>query len=214
MATLLDYTFKNPALLEEALTHPSTGRARHYERLELLGDAVLLLIVTQKLLELYPDEPEGDIVKRRAALVNGATLAEVAQEMGLGERLILGESERIGGGQQTPSNLENAMEAVIGAVYADGGLEGARHLVLAQFEARMRAMKTPPKDPKTTLQEWAQARGKPLPEYRVIEQTGPSHAPLFVVEVAVEGHPPAHAESSTKRTAERLAAEKLLGTLN
>lgn len=206
----LGYVFENVQLLHEALTHPSMGRKQNYERLELLGDAVLSLVITERLLALHSEEVEGDIVKRRAALVNGVTLAEVAQEMGLGEHLILSESEQSGGGRENVHNLENALEAVIGAVYEDGGLNAARAAVLPLFETRIVEMKAPPKDPKTTLQEWAQGLGKPLPEYRLVEQKGPSHAPEFMVEVRVEGLEPVTAEGSTKRQAERLAAEKLL----
>ncbi len=210
MNKVLTYQFQNPALLKQALTHPSVSGSRNYERLELLGDSVLSLVITERLLALYADEAEGDIVKRRAALVNGTSLAEVAKEIGLGEQLILGESELQGGGRENMRNLENAMEAVIGAVYEDGGLAAAREVVLQLFEARITDMKTPPKDPKTTLQEWAQGLGKPLPEYKLIGQTGPSHAPEFVVEVRVEGLTPITAEGPNKRLAERLAAEKLL----
>lgn len=206
----LNYVFQNAPLLQEALTHPSMGQRRNYERLELLGDAVLSLVITERLLALHAEEAEGDIVKRRAALVNGVTLAEVAQEIRLGEHLILGESEAQGGGRENIRNLENAMEAVIGAVYEDGGLPAARAVVLPLFETRIAEMKAPPKDPKTTLQEWAQGLSKPLPEYRLVGQTGPSHAPEFSVEVRVEGLEPVTASASTKRLAERLAAEKLL----
>lgn len=210
MDKILHYHFQNPSLLKQALTHPSVSGGRNYERLELLGDAVLSLVITERLLALHVAEVEGDIVKRRAALVNGAVLAEVAKELGLGEQLILGESELQGGGRENARNLENAMEAVIGAVYEDGGLAAAREVVLQLFEPRIREMKAPPKDPKTTLQEWAQGLGKPLPEYKLIGQTGPSHAPEFVVEVRVEGLSAVTAEAGTKRQAERLAAEKLL----
>ena len=210
IAPMINYTFHNPAILKQALTHPSVSGGRNYERLELLGDAVLSLVITERLLALHADEAEGDIVKRRAALVNGTALAEVAKEIGLGEQLILGESELQGGGRENMRNLENAMEAVIGAVYEDGGLAAARDVVLQLFETRITGMKTPPKDPKTTLQEWAQGLGKPLPEYKLIGQTGPSHAPEFVVEVRVEGLNPITAEGPNKRLAERLAAEKLL----
>jgi len=210
MYKTLPYTFHNPDLLKHALTHPSVSGGRNYERLELLGDAVLALVITERLLVLHVDEAEGDIVKRRAALVNGGVLAEVAKEIGLGEQLILGESELQGGGRENARNLENAMEAVIGAVYEDGGLAAASDVVLQLFEQRIAEMKAPPKDPKTTLQEWAQGLGKPLPEYKLVGQTGPSHAPEFVVEVQVDGLESATATASTKRLAERLAAEKLL----
>ena len=210
MNQILNYNFQNPSLLKQALTHPSVNSGKNYERLELLGDAVLSLVITERLLTLHAEEVEGDIVKRRAALVNGSSLAEVAREMRLGEQLILGESEVQGGGRENARNLENAMEAVIGSIYEDGGLVAAREVVLQLFEPRILAMKAPPKDPKTTLQEWAQGLGKPLPEYKLIGQTGPSHAPEFVVEVSAEGLEKVTASGPTKRLAERLAAEKLL----
>lgn len=210
----LGYRFKKTALLTAALTHPSlqgTGvRVEDYERLELLGDAVLSLVITEMLLERFAEEPEGDIVKRRAALVNGRVLAEVADAMNLGAFLRLSESEEASGGRSNKRNLENAVEALIGAIYTDGGMEIARQFIVLRFAARISDMQAPPQDAKTGLQEWAQGRGLPLPVYALVEQSGPSHAPSFIVSVAVEGHSPAQAQAGNKREAERQAAELLL----
>lgn len=210
----LGYRFKNTALLMAALTHPSlqggTARVEDYERLELLGDAVLTLVITEMLLERFPAEAEGDIVKRRAALVNGRVLAEVADAMKLGVHLRLSESEEASGGRQNRRNLENAVEALIGAIYNDGGMEIARQFIVLRFAARIAEMQAPPQDAKTGLQEWAQGRGLPLPSYTLTNQSGPSHAPEFTVAVAVEGFAPAEAKAGNKREAERMAAEQLL----
>lgn len=213
LETALAYRFRDGELLKTALTHPSLHQGKkgaNYERLELLGDAVLTLVITEELLALHADESEGDIVKRRAALVNGQVLSEVAEELSLGTHLLLSESEESGGGRKNKRNLENAMEALIGALYQDSGMEAARGLIRRCFETRIRTQPHPPQDAKTALQEWAQGSGLPLPRYEVVRQSGPSHAPEFVVQVAVEGFEPAEAAAGNKRLAERQAAEHLL----
>lgn len=213
LQTRLGHAFANTALLEQALSHPSLGTAAvhgNYERLELLGDSVLALVISEFLLDTYPEEAEGDIAKRRAALVCGPTLAQIARELDVGAALLLGESEAQSGGRDNDATLENALEAVIGALYLDAGLEVTRGVILPLFAPLADAMAAPPKDPKTALQEWAQAAGKKLPVYTVTETTGPSHAPEFTVEAAVEGYAPAQASGASKKAAERDAAAALL----
>ena len=216
LEAVLGYHFRDPALLQQALTHRSCVRetqTQSNQRLEFLGDAVLGLTIAELLYRLFPEEPEGDLSKRLVSLVNGEQLTTIAQEMGLGAYLILSEGELEQGGRENPSNLEDACEALLGAIYLDSGIEGVRALVSRFWRPRAEGVATPPKDPKTSLQEWAQARGMPLPEYRVIRADGPSHAPHFVIELHLSGQAPVTGEAGTKRLAERLAATAMLAQL-
>ncbi len=212
----LGYTFKDNALLERALTHRSLvreGSTASNQRLEFLGDAVLGLVVADMLYRLFPNEAEGDLSKRSVSLVNGEQLAEIARTIGLGAYLQMSGGEEEQGGRENPSNLEDACEALLGALYLDGGLAAAQGVVEKFWAHYATEMKAPPKDPKTSLQEWAQARGLKLPEYTLISAEGPSHAPLFVIELVVQGQT-VRAEAGVKKQAERLAAEKMLAALN
>jgi ribonuclease-3 len=216
LQSTLGYAFRDERLLELALTHRSLTREGHdvsNQRLEFLGDAVLGLAIADMLYGLFPTEPEGDLSKRLVSLVNGDQLAVIAQGLHLGDHLILGAGEEEQGGRNNPSNLEDACEAILGAIYRDGGFNAVRDVVTRIWQPYAIRSKAPPKDAKTTLQEWAQARGLPLPEYALISSDGPSHAPLFVVEVRVQGCEPIRAEAGVKKQAERLAAEKLLALL-
>jgi len=200
-----------------ALTHRSLAREighAHNQRLEFLGDAVLGMLIAEMLYALYPDANEGDLSKRLVALVNGAQLASIAANMGLAEHLQLSASEEEQGGRANPSNLEDACEALLGAIYLDGGIDAVRPVVERFWRAQATALTAAPKDAKTALQEWAQARGLPLPEYALISAEGPAHAPDFVIEVRVDGVPPQRANAKNKRVAERLAAETMLATLS
>lgn len=212
----LHYHFKNPDLLREALTHPSVSSERvalNYERLEFLGDSVLGLAVAEFLLLEYPHEVEGDIARRHAALVCGQAVSDIARALNLGEYMIMTDGEQNAGGRQNAANLENTLEAIIGALYLDGGLVPVQELVRQYWHPRAATMKEPPKDPKTALQEWAQGRGRPIPVYRVIDSQGPSHAPVFTIQVEVEGCPSFQAQAGSKRIAEREAAQQLLSYL-
>lgn len=213
MPLQLEYVFRDPALLELALTHPSAGKVANNQRLEFLGDSVLGAIVAKMLYEMYPAEPEGELARRHAALVRGETLAQMARDMGLGAELRIAGSEAKSGGRDNPSNLEDALEALIGALYIDGGIEAAQAFILPRWKALAQSTLTPPKDAKTALQEWAQGRGLPVPAYTLAASSGPAHAPLFTMEVTVQGYPPARAEAASKRAAEQLAAEQLLQKL-
>jgi ribonuclease-3 len=221
-AAALGYTFANRDLLREALTHRSAvdrqrGRnldLRHgNERLEFLGDRVLSLAVADVLIRRFPDESEGELARRHAALVRAETLAEVARAIGLGAHLTLAESEEATGGREKPAILADACEAVIGALYRDGGLDAARRFVERYWVPRIEHEAKPPRDPKTALQEWAQGRGLPLPSYREVGREGPPHAPQFIMEVAVRGRVPAQGSGKTKREAERAAATAMLDAL-
>jgi ribonuclease-3 len=213
LETIIGYQFRDVQLLNLALTHRSLARDMgdiNNQRLEFLGDAVLGMLIAEMLYQLFPGEAEGDLSKRLVSLVNGEQLTVIAQSMQLGPYLRLSAGEEEQGGRINPSNLEDACEALLGAAYLDGGIEAARGVVTRFWRDHATATKAPPKDAKTSLQEWAQGRGLPLPEYAVISADGPSHAPHFVIEVRVKGEVPAQGEAGTKRLAERMAASAML----
>lgn len=215
----LGHRFADRSLIERALTHPSAlaqGRSGpgSYERLEFLGDRVLGLVVADLLLKRFPGEAEGALARRHAALVRREALAEVGAALKLGLELKLSRPEEEGGGRSNPALLADACEAVIGALYVDGGLEAARALIERFWAELIEADLTPPQDAKTALQEWAQGRGLPLPGYREVGRSGPDHELRFTVEVSVEGHQPATGEGRSKRLAEQAAAERLLARLD
>lgn len=212
MEDKLDYEFKDKALLTKALTHPSyasENSTKSYERLEFLGDSVLGLIISELLFEKFPDEQEGELARRRSALVCGSTLSKVAKTFNLGMDILMGTGEEANGGRDNDANLENTLEAIIGAIYLDGGLDPAKKYVLSHFSELTHSMTEPPKDAKTSLQEWAQGRGLPLPEYITVCIEGPSHAPDFTVEVTVEDNGVGIGNGSSKKRAEREAARHL-----
>ena len=210
----LGYVFVDPHRLHEALAHSSLigdGIARTCnERLEFLGDRVLGLAVADLLFRTFPHEHEGLLARRHAALVSRPTLAEVAGAIDLAPCLRLSRGEQDAGGRNNPGLLANACEAVIGAIHLDGGFEAARNVVIRLWEPLVARYETPPKDAKTLLQEWAQQNGRALPRYRETDRAGPPHAPTFCIEVSVDGLEPATATGSSKRGAERAAAETML----
>ncbi len=180
-----------------------------YERLEFLGDRVLGLVIAEWLYEKYPDSSEGELAKRHAALVNREALRAVAMEIGLGNYLRLARGEEAGGERKNIATLSDALEALLGALYLDGGLKVAAAFIHHYWQKDI-AIEETPADSKTALQEWAQGQGLPLPQYKVVEHSGPAHEPKFVIEVNVKGHNPAIAEGNSKRMAQKAAAEKLL----
>ena len=221
----LGHAFARPELLVEALTHPSAlgsegrrGRrpkpaSRAYDRLEFLGDRVLGLVVAELLWRRFENEPEGLLTRRHTHLVRRETLARVAEAIGLGPHLVLSRAEAAAGSTGNPGILADACEAVIAAIYLDGGFEAAAGFVRRHWEPLIDEMEGPPRDPKTTLQEWAQARGLGLPIYELVATSGPDHAPLFTIAAGVSGHEPATATATSKRTAEARAAAMLLERL-
>lgn len=210
----IGYQFRDASLLERALTHRSLAREYvHNQRLEFLGDSVLGLMVAELLYSMYPDADEGDLSKRLVALVNGEQLAAIARELNIGPQLYMSKSEEEQNGRENASNLEDACEALLGAIYLDGGVDAVRPVIAQFWKPLAETLQAAPKDAKTALQEWAQARGLPLPEYALISSDGPSHAPNFVIEVRVAGQEAMRAEAGVKKQAERLAAEKLLAVL-
>lgn len=209
----LGYTFKDRALLEQALTHSSKSASANNERLEFLGDRVLNLVMAEALYKTFPDESEGNLAKRHSALVQGRMLAVVGGTIGLGEFLNLSDSERQSGGAENDNILSDAMEATLGAVFLDGGLEPARVTIIRLWGNNIATLTAAHHDPKTELQEWVQARGLPLPEYAVLNKSGPDHAPLFEIEVRVRGYDPVPAEGPSRRQAEKTAARKMLAVV-
>jgi ribonuclease III len=214
----LGYRFGSTALLDQALTHSSvslkrstasSGRGGSYERLEFLGDRVLALVIAEMLLGAYPKEAEGALARRHAELVRKETLAEVAVEIDLARHIRLPPIEEPAA-RSNPSLLADVCEAVIAAIYLDGGLAPARAFVERHWAPRMAAALAPPKDPKTALQEWAQGSGRKLPVYCLVKAEGPPHQPLFTVSVAVDGVPERSASGASKRQAEMAAAALLL----
>lgn len=215
LAERIGHRFRDRRLLRDALRHPSvtaTPQASPYERLEFLGDRVLGLVMAELLLRRFPSEPEGHLARRLAAHVRREALADVARSIELGRHIMMSRGEEVGGGRGNAGTLADCMEAVIGALYLDGGLPVAARFIHAHWEERV-AERRPPRDPKTELQEWAQGRGLPLPRYETLAAEGPDHAPAFTVAVTIAGHPGASAVGASKRTAERAAAEALLATL-
>ncbi len=209
----LDYKFKNVWLLERALTHSSTGAEANYERLEFLGDRVVGLVIAHILWETYPDEAEGDLAKRHAALVQGKMLAKIAQLIKLGDAMQLSDAERASGGAKNENILADGIEGIIGALYIDGGLDPCTKVIKRLWGNSIHFMKEPPQDPKTALQEWAQGRALPLPSYEVVSKDGPDHAPIFEIQVTVEGYPPGKCKGPSRREAEKEAAAILLAHL-
>jgi ribonuclease-3 len=211
----LGHAFRDPALLDAALTHRSAGK-RNYERLEFLGDAVLNFAVAVLLYREYPDADEGDLSRYRAALVSGSSLAAVASGLGLGEQLRLGSGELKSGGFRRSSILADSLEALFGAVYLDGGVAAASGVIEALFAGRLGELPAANelKDPKTRLQEHLQARGVALPVYAVEKVSGEPHEHWFVAscEVAAFGLQ-ARGEGSSRRRAEQEAAARLLEQL-
>lgn len=222
LARAIGHEFKRSALLAEALTHRSAlykppgkrrGRkpARTYERLEFLGDRVLGLVVADLLWRQFPAAPEGELTRRYHDLVQGATLARVAEAIGLGPHLILSPSEAAAA--RNPGILADVCEAVIAAIYVDGGYKAAVAFVERWWTPLIAELGDRPQDAKTRLQEWAQARGLGLPAYRVTATEGPSHAPRFTVAASVAQSEEVSATASSKRAAETEAAAALLERL-
>ncbi len=208
----IGHHFATPELLNRAVTHASMSSANRddNQRLEFLGDRVLGLIMAEALLALDPSATEGQLAPRFNALVRKETCADVAREIDLGPVLKLGRSEMISGGRRKQALLGDAIEAVIAAVYLDGGFDAARDMVLRLWGKRVKAVKEDARDAKTALQEWAQARGFNPPKYVQVDRSGPDHAPVFTIAARLENGWQADASASSKRNAEQAAAAKLL----
>ncbi len=211
----LGYAFRDPSLLREALTHPGAGpspaeRAADYDRLEFLGDRVLGLVTAHYLFAAYPDADAGELALRYNARVRRETLAKVAESLDLGDYILFSKSEKKTGGRAKPAILADVCEAVIGALYLDGGLEVAERFIAANWREIADELGSGEKDPKTALQEWAHRSAREAPDYVVVAQEGPPHAPQFTVEVRIPGVTPATGQGRSKRVAEQSAAATML----
>lgn len=206
---LLDYSFRKPELLRQALTHRSFG-APNNERLEFLGDSVLNCAVASCLFRLYPQLSEGELSRLRAHLVKEQTLAEIARRLNLGKQLVLGEGEVRSGGADRPSILADSLEALLGAVYLDGGFPAAEEVVSGLYTGYLDDIdpKTLGKDPKTLLQEYLQGRRLALPQYSIVSTTGEAHKQLFQVECMIQDlNIRSLGKGHSRRTAEQNAAQ-------
>ena len=208
----LGYEFSNLSLLIEALTHSSIASdfRKDNQRLEFLGDRVLGLVMAEALLEIDQTAPEGTLAPRFNALVRKETCAEVARQIELGGVLKIGRSEMISGGRRKDALLGDGMEAVIAAIYKDGGFEIAKTIIIKLWGDRIKNVKGDARDAKTMLQEWAQARGQNPPNYEVMSRSGPDHAPDFRVKVILDSGETSEALAGSKRQAEQMAAKALL----
>jgi ribonuclease-3 len=209
------HAFSDPSLLLLALTHisavaPGKGRNNSYQRLEFLGDRVLGLAVADMLYAAFPGADEGDLSRRLAGLVRRESCAEVALAWNVGVQVRLGDGEAQSGGRSKGAILADVCEAIIAAVFLDGGYEAAAAVVAKAWDPLMRVPRLPLRDAKTALQEWAQARGRPTPVYVEICRSGPAHAPEFTIAVSVEGFSAAEGMGSSKRAGEQAAASAFL----
>jgi ribonuclease-3 len=214
LETRIGYAFADKSLLDSALTHVSAlagkSRSGDYQRLEFLGDHVLGLVISDMLFRAFTKANEGELSRRLADLVRKETCAAVARGIDLGAAIRLGASEANAGGRQRDAILADVCEALVGAVFLDGGYAAAAVLVEQLWGERMRTPERPLRDPKTMLQEWAQARGLPTPLYREIARTGPHHDPEFRVTVELPKFTPAEGMGRSKRAAEQAAAAAML----
>ena len=225
LETSLSYTFRNKLLLENALTHRSrahediSGETIDNESLEFLGDAILGMIVADQLFREYPDYDEGQKSKAKSVLVSSASLSKLGKELELGEHLFLGRGEEKTGGRKKPSLIADTFEAIVAAIYLDGGLEAAEAFIKRQFCSVFNELRKGDHgieltaDYKSTLQEWLQAHNRPLPNYFLSKEWGPEHKKNFEVEINIGNEKIVRAEGRNKKEAEQKAAKAALGIL-
>jgi len=206
----LGYTFRDESLLREALTHPSLEGVNNYQRLEFVGDRVLGLVIAEWLYEKYPHEPEGGLASRHTNLVRRETCAEAAENIGLGDYIIMAKSAEDSGGRSRITILADICEAVIGAIYLEGGAEPARKLIRTYWRDFLKDANIAERDAKTRLQEWAQSRRIATPTYVTLNRKGPAHEPLFTIAVRMNGFEQQTGQGRSKREAEQAAAAKML----
>ena len=214
----IGYKFKDTKLLVRALTHPSAVGGGHAvrdsnQRLEFLGDRVLNLVIAERLMERRKMESEGELAPRLNRLVKKGACADAVRHLDLQEFVLLSDGEEAAGGRKRESTLGDACEAIIGAIFRDGGLSPARKFIEKAWAPQFASTPTETKDPKTLLQEWAQGQGLPLPDYDVLSRSGPDHEPIYEIEAKVDGRGSAVATGPSKREAERSAAALLLQSL-
>jgi ribonuclease III len=208
MKHILDYSFKDQSLLDMALTHVSAVAEdkKSYERLEFLGDRILSLAIAHMLYDAFPNEEEGALAKRHSALVRQETLEKIACTIHLKDHIRVSSNEA----QISGSIMSDVLEALLGALYLDGGYNVAEKFIMTHWHDLLHSETAPPEDGKSILQEWAQARGLPLPVYDIAERSGPDHKPHFVVKVTLADYPPQLGEGASKQAAQKVAAKALL----
>ncbi|MEP1441443.1 MAG: ribonuclease III [Hyphomicrobiales bacterium] len=212
----LDYRFQNADLLIRAITHRSSlpgggdDPSLSYQRLEFMGDRVLALVIADLLYQAFPNAEEGELARRLTGLVRKETCADVARDWNASNHVLISEAERRGGGHERDAILGDVCEAVLAAVYYDGGIEAARKLIVDNWHDRMMSWSKPLRDPKTALQEWAHGRKLATPDYIEISRSGPDHALTFVIEVDVKGKKNARGKGASKREAQQKAAANFL----
>ncbi|NOX09447.1 MAG: ribonuclease III [Gammaproteobacteria bacterium] len=215
LCKLLAYHFSDDAILQQALTHRSAS-ASNNERLEFLGDSILGMVIADALYQKFPQATEGEMSRLRASLVKKETLSEIGLELDLGQYLELGSGELKSGGFRRASILADAVEAILGAIYLDSGFSSVRDIILSLYKGRLDKMQSADvgKDPKTQLQEYLQARGQPLPEYKVMSTKGPAHAQIFTVHCVVGSIVgEVSGQGGSRRKAEQDAAGKMFAVL-
>ena len=217
LQTDLNYNFKNLNFLIEALRHPSLKQhdcaAEDYERLEFLGDSILNLIITENIFNRHKDYAEGKLAKIRSHLVCKETICAVADHLRLEEYLIMTKGEELSGGRNNLNNIENSMEAIIAAIYLDGGFEAAKKIVLKLWNSLLENDHNIRSDPKSALQEWSQSKSIPIPDYEIISKTGSSHSPVFEIIVKIDNVESEFGFGKSIKAAEKAAAEKMLKKL-
>jgi len=216
---IFGYHFKDNKLLKSALTHPSLANEpvhkNHYERIEFLGDAVLSLIIVEMLIKQFPHESEGNLAKRKAKLVAGEVLAKIAKENNIGTKIYMSSSEEKAGGRENPNTLENALEAIFGAIYLDNGhLLNVKTIIQELWQPLIDNMPEVPIDAKSKLQEILQQQGKDLPQYKILDIFGPQHMLTFRVGLKIPGFDEVIGEGKSKQQAEKHAATLLLVKIN
>ena len=208
---ILDHHFAAPDLLEAALTHGSRiGRGPDYQRLEFLGDRVLSLVIAEELYKTYPEEAEGSLAARLSLLVRGETCAKVGLDLDIQNFVILGEKEKRKGVQESSSVLGDVVEALIGALYLDGGMDVARGMIEKGWAERWHQSPASLKDAKTFVQEWALGKAYALPSYSVVSRSGPEHAPIFTIALTVGALAASEAQGNSKQAAEMAAAQAFI----
>lgn len=216
---IISYSFKNKELLKEALTHPSVvcpqgSAVRNYERFEFLGDSVLSLVISELLLKKFPDINEGHLSKKRSFLVSGEVIVRITSSIGLGKYIYMSAGEEKEGGRSNLNNIENVLEALIGAIYLDGGLAKVKTFIKSYWLDYLDRKAEISEDPKSILQEWLQSQGFPLPVYKIVSSEGSAHLPIFNIELKVEGFKSVYSSGSSKKKAEKVAALKFLQIVN
>lgn len=211
---VLGVSIRDKNLFNRALTHASVAGEKNYERLEFLGDRVLGLAMADLLYITFPQEAEGALAKRHAALVQGVTLASIAQELDLGRFVTFSEAERQSGGAANENILADCLEALLGALYLDQGFATCEDLIRRLWGERLMTQTRVPQDPKTELQEWAQGNGLPLPHYEIVGRQGPDHAPIFQICLKVKTVDDVLATGSSRRAAEKAAAKLMLDKIS